>query len=118
MISLLLLLALFRLPVFMHALLLILWEYYDVCVYMCDGADKLDGFRRKRHLSSSAMEEEVGELSLTEYITRKMAEDRGPSKKRVSVCVCVHVHMYMHACMSKCYIVCLTITLSFEDTSC
>ena len=28
---------------------------------------------------------EVGELSLTEYIVRKMAEQRGPYKKRVSL---------------------------------
>ena len=38
---------------------------------------------------------EVGELSLTEYIVRKMAEQRGPYKKRVSLwAMCSYiVHM-------------------------
>lgn len=51
--------------------------------------DKLDavGSLRKRKRRASELEEEGGELSLTEYLDRKMRDQEGPKKKRVSLCI-------------------------------
>ena len=50
-------------------------------VHLTDMLDAVENFRRKKRLHSEMEEEE--ELSLTEYLARKMKEGEGPQKKRV-----------------------------------
>ena len=47
--------------------------------------DAVENFRRKKRLHSEMEEEE--ELSLTEYLARKMKEGEGPQKKRVCTAI-------------------------------